>query len=195
MKKIAITGGIGSGKSTVLNILREKGYIVFSCDEIYKKIIVSKRYIKEIEKYFPQSIKDGKIDREILSEIIFHSAEKRDLLNSIAHPFIIEQLFQEIKTVDSNLVFVEVPLLFESNLESEFDEVIVVMREKDERIKAVCERDATTKESVLKRMDSQFDYQSLNGKERIQKSNARVLINNDTIERLVEKIDTILCTV
>lgn len=192
MKKIAITGGIGSGKSTVLNILREKGYVVFSCDEIYKNVIMSKEYIEEIERCFPQSIKDGEIDRKILSEIVFSSDEKRELLNSIAHPFIIKRLFEEIAKINSNLVFVEVPLLFEANLETKFDEIIIVLRGDEDRIKAVCERDKTPPESVLQRINSQFDYRSLKENKRIQNCHAHILKNDTTIERLVEKVNEIL---
>lgn len=192
MKKIAITGGIGSGKSTVLNILREKGYVVFSCDEIYKNVIMSKEYIEEIERYFPQSIKDGEIDRKILSEIVFSSDEKRELLNSIAHPFIIKRLFEEIAKINSNLVVVEVPLLFEANLETKFDEIIIVLRGDEDRIKAVCERDKTPSESVLQRINSQFDYRSLKENKRIQNCHAHILKNDTTIERLVEKVNAIL---
>ena len=195
MKKVAITGGIGSGKSTVLSILRNKGFVVFSCDEVYKEVITSNQYIEKISKYFPKAVINGVIDRAILSETIFQSAEQQELLNSIAHPLIIERLFQKIEKSNADLVFVEVPLLFEANLESKFDNVIVVMREDEERINAVCVRDTTTKENVLKRIKSQFDYHSVDGRKRIEACNARILVNEDSIEYLQNKINSILNTI
>ena len=66
MKKVAITGGIGSGKSKVLSIIQNADYPVFSCDEIYKKVIVDEKYIKKIAEIFPTAVIDGKIDRKRL---------------------------------------------------------------------------------------------------------------------------------
>ena len=68
MKKIAITGGIGSGKSLVGSYLKKQGYPVFSCDEIYKEIFDTNEYVQLIERAFPSTVKDGKIDRKILSQ-------------------------------------------------------------------------------------------------------------------------------
>ena len=89
-KKIAITGGIGSGKSEAIKIIKELGFPVFSCDEIYKEIIFSKEYVQRIEENFPTCVKNGIIDRKELSAIVFANREKRDLLNSLSHPLIME---------------------------------------------------------------------------------------------------------
>ena len=70
-KKIAVTGGIGSGKSTVCKLIENMGYSVFSCDKIYQNIIHSKRYVQEIERVFPSVVKQGEIDKKLLSEIVF----------------------------------------------------------------------------------------------------------------------------
>ena len=74
MKKlVAITGGIGSGKSLALQFLRELNYPVFSCDEIYKEVIVSKEYIELLEKSFPNVVKNGQVDRTALAETVFNN--------------------------------------------------------------------------------------------------------------------------
>ena len=74
--KVAVTGGIGSGKSTVLAILKDMGYSVYSCDEIYKNLIRRKDYVAEIEKRFG-CVKDGHIQLDELSEKVFSNPEKR----------------------------------------------------------------------------------------------------------------------
>ena len=71
-KKIAVTGGIGSGKSTVLTLLKNLGYPVFSCDEIYREITESQAYVKEIETLFPSCVENGTINRKALAEIVFN---------------------------------------------------------------------------------------------------------------------------
>jgi dephospho-CoA kinase len=112
-KKIAITGGIGSGKSTVSNILKVKGYPVYSCDEIYAELVNSKIYIDEIKKVFPTAVKQGKIDKKCLAEIIFSDKQERTRLNEIAHPLIMQTLLARMNESDSQIVFAEVPLLLE----------------------------------------------------------------------------------
>ena len=117
-KKIAITGGIGSGKTTVSNLIKEKGYPVYSCDEIYKELIDSTIYIKEIEKAFPAAIKQGKINRKGLAEIVFSNEQERKRLNEIAHPLIMKTLLDHISQRENELIFAEVPLLLEGNFEN-----------------------------------------------------------------------------
>ena len=83
MKKIAITGGIGSGKSTVIELIKDQGFPVFSCDEIYKEIIVSKEYIQKIQENFPTAVKNGLIDKQILSTRYSPNYEKAFLENGL----------------------------------------------------------------------------------------------------------------
>ena len=129
--KVAITGGIGSGKSTALSYLKELGYPVFSCDEIYKEVISSKEYIDKIKEFFPEAVTHGCIERKILSEIVFNDPEKRALLNGISHPLIMQKLYEQMDTSENELVFAEVPLLFEGGFENEFDHVIVILRKEE----------------------------------------------------------------
>ena len=119
-KKIAITGGIGSGKSTVLHIFGEMGYPIFSCDEIYREIIDTAEYVKKIEMTFPRCVVDGKVDRKLLASTVFGNGEALEKLNAIAHPLIMQRLLEEMKNCTSEKVFAEVPLLFEGNYEALF---------------------------------------------------------------------------
>ena len=70
--KIAVTGGIGSGKSTVIKFLQKRGCAVFSCDEIYKNLLLDKAYIEKLQNLFPTAVVNGKVDTKKLSKIIFN---------------------------------------------------------------------------------------------------------------------------
>ena len=187
-KKIAITGGIGSGKSSVLRILGEMGYPIFSCDEIYRDIIHTPTYIQKIEQVFPNCIIDGKIDKKALSALVFTDEEKLAQLNNIAHPFIMSQLLDKMDKCAEDVVFAEVPLLFEGNYENLFDKVIVVTRNMDDRIKSVIERDKISEEEVKNRISSQFDFDDKKNEKRLKNSNAVFLKNEEDLFTLKSKI-------
>lgn len=190
--KIAVTGGIGSGKSKALQILSEKGYPTFSCDEIYKSIINTKEYVMLVEKHFPTCVTSGKIDKTKLAQVIFEDPQKRSTLNEIAHPLILKSLFDQMLNANSQITFAEVPLLFEEGLEGRFDGVIVIKREISERIKAIQLRDNISKEAAEKRIFSQFDYYTKDAIQRFQKCNAIVIENNDNILILEKQVDNAL---
>lgn len=191
-KKVAITGGIGSGKSTVVDIIKELGFPIFSCDEIYSEIINSKEYIKKVKDLFPSVIENNQISRIKLAEIVFSNNKNRETLNAIAHPLIMKELDNRMNSCKENLVFAEVPLLFEGGYESKFDDIIVVIRDLNERISAICQRDNTTIKHAKKRIEAQFDYQSQEGQEKIKKCNAILLENNNDIPQLKTTINAIL---
>ncbi len=187
-QKIAITGGIGSGKSTALQCLKELGYPVFSCDEVYKEVIVSPVYVEKIATRFPTCVQEGKIDRAILAALVFKKKEERLALNAIAHPLIMQALHKKMDEVDAELVFAEVPLLFEGNYQNQFDKIIVVLRERGARISAVVQRDVLSTQAVESRMSAQFDYASHYAQELFKTCNAILIYNNTTKEELKEKI-------
>jgi dephospho-CoA kinase len=188
-KMIAITGGIGSGKSTALHIFEKMGYPVFSCDEIYREVIQSPSYIEEISQNFPECIIDGKIEKKRLSEIVFKNKEKLLILNNIAHPLIMECLLKNMQDCQHTVVFAEVPLLFEGNFETLFNEVIVIMRNKEQRILSIMRRDNISRVEAISRIATQFDYD--NASERFKNCNAIVLQNNGSPEDLKEKIQAL----
>lgn len=186
-KKIAITGGIGSGKSTLVKLIRKTGYDVYSCDAIYQKIINTKEYIDAIAKIFPSAVCSGIINKNLLAEIIFNDPAAREKLNNVAHPLIMHELEKHMQEGCGPLVFAEVPLLFECGFEKNFDGVIVVMRNDEQRIQSVAQRDNLTTEQVRKRIYAQVDYQSNNIKQRMQQCNAFLIFNNGNLMRLEEQ--------
>lgn len=183
--KIAVTGGIGSGKSTVAEFLRSKGLPVFSCDEIYHKLIKQKDYLAAIEARFSNTTKDGKLLKEKLSQIVFTDKDALEALNSITHPLIIKELEKEMEEVQAPFVFAEVPLLFEGKFDSRFDRILVVLREKHSRIHAIMKRDRLKETCIIARMNNQFDYDR--NKEALTKSRKVFLINNNDSQEALEK--------
>ena len=187
-KKIyAITGGIGCGKTAVSAIIRESGYPVFSCDEIYSQILEDKKFVAMLEGLFGGvTYADGSLDRAALSAKVFSDGDNLKKLNAVAHPAIMDKLFRCVRKSSSPFAFCEVPLLFENGFERLFDGVIVVIRPEAERIKAVMARSGLTEEQVKARIAAQYDYSSLVLDEYIAVS------NDGGIEELNTKIKKIL---
>lgn len=161
-KKIAVTGGIGSGKSTVMKIIAGKGYPIFSCDEIYSQLTSDRNFLNILRHSFGDILNsDGTLDRKKLSEIVFNNPAKLAELDKITHPAIYKEMFRMADEA-GGICFCEVPLLFESGAESLFDGVIIVMRNEEQRIKSVTARDKLPEQDVKKRISNQFDYNSAN---------------------------------
>ena len=159
-KKIAVTGGIGSGKSTVMKIIAGKGYPIFSCDEIYSQLTSDSDFLNILRHSFGDILNsDGTLDRKKLSEIVFNNPAKLAELDKITHPAIYKEMFRMADEA-GGICFCEVPLLFESGAESLFDGVIIVMRNEEQRIKSVTARDKLPEQDVKKRISNQFDYDS-----------------------------------
>lgn len=159
-KKIAVTGGIGSGKSTVMKIIAGKGYPIFSCDEIYSQLTSDRDFLNILHHSFGDILNgDGTLDRKKLSEIVFNNPAKLSELDKITHPAIYKEMFRMADEA-GGICFCEVPLLLESGAENLFDGVIIVMRNEEQRIKSVAKRDKLPEQDVKKRISNQFDYNS-----------------------------------
>lgn len=156
--KIALTGGIGSGKSAAGNILKELGFPVFSCDEIYAELCGEKEFLEILNKNFPGCVKCGKLDRKSLSSTVFRDEAARRKLNALSHPLIMERVFEEMSRYPVS--FAEVPLLFECGAERAFDHIFVILRDQQRRIAAVRARSGLKREQILARMARQFCYPS-----------------------------------
>ncbi len=188
--KIAVTGGIGSGKSTVTEILKDLGYKTFSCDKIahalYKKDFVKEILVKEFGEEILNS--HGRVCRRRLGLTVFKDKEKLKKLNSLTHPIIIDELYKKIDAV-KGVAIAEVPLLFECKMENNFDKVLVVTRPLEDRINAVISRDKTNKEKVLDRIKNQIDYENLKNDNHIIISNDASLENlKASVKAVIEKI-------
>ena len=186
MKKIAITGGIGSGKSTVSEIIRKMGYVVVSADKVYSELLLNEDFVKEICELMSISPigKDGRItiDRKALSSLVFSDKTQLSRLNDFTHPRIMDEIFRRSEGVEP-LFFAEVPLLFERGYETEFDNVFVVRRQLDLRLSGTAKRDGKTEAEIRKVIDNQFDYEG-------NKSGYKSIIieNNGTIQELETEV-------
>jgi len=159
MLKIGITGGIGSGKTTVAKVFEVLGIPVYYADEAAKEIMHKNEPLKQqlIFYFGKDTYVDGKLNRKHLSSIVFADKEKLELLNSLIHPVTIADAEQWFKQQQSPYVLKEAALLFESGAAEGLDFVIGVTAPAAIRIKRVIDRDAVTVDEVKKRMLNQID--------------------------------------
>lgn len=159
MKTVAITGGIGSGKSVVSRLLRVEGYPVYDCDSQAKRIMDNDAEIqRQLQKAFGEDVVvDGVIHRQKLASLVFGNSENLRKLNAIVHPAVIADIKKWSVAEQKDSVFVETAILRESGMETLVDEVWVVDAPKDIRVARVMVRNNMPEEDVRKRIDSQND--------------------------------------
>ncbi len=159
MLKIGITGGIGSGKSTVAKAFEMLGMPVYYADVASKKIMNEDASIKQhiIELFGNQAYKNEQLNRYFIAEVVFNNPEKLEQLNAIVHPATIKaaDIWMQLQTTPYALK--EAALIFESGAQEFLDYVIGVYTPKPLRIQRVMQRDACTRDEVLARMNRQMD--------------------------------------
>ena len=163
---IGLTGGIGTGKSTVSRKLRERGYPVIDLDVISREVITYSEVIDELVENFGSEILEeqnavlGKkcISRNKLRQTVFKDEKKVAVLNSIMHPPIIEEMRRQIKELRQKhkTVFVEVQLLFEVKLEKEFDMTVLVYADRKTQMERVLKRDGRSEGEVQEIINAQM---------------------------------------
>jgi dephospho-CoA kinase len=187
-KIIGLTGGIGSGKSTVAHYIASKGIPVYIADAAAKEIMEQPDVMAQIKQIFHQNVmtSEGKLDRKVIGQLVFTSPELLKKLNAIVHPLVkthfIEWL-QQHKT--SSFVLKEVAILFESGGNKECDKVILVTAPEAIRIQRTMLRDNTSQEAILNRIQNQ-----LSDAEKIQKSD--FVISNIDVKETYSQTDEIL---
>jgi dephospho-CoA kinase len=176
-KIIGLTGGIGSGKTTIANYFQSFGIPVYIADDEARKIMQSAEIIEAIKKVFGNSIFENDVlSREKLAKIVFNDPERLKELNKIVHPSVKRHFDQWLlQQTAAPYVIYEAAILFESGGYKNCDLIITITAPVESRIQRVVERDKTTRELVLKRIHAQW-----NDEQRISKSD--FVIENSSIE-------------
>lgn len=188
MLKIGVTGGIGSGKSLVCDIISKMGYPVYNADSEARNLTNTHPIIvSEIKKLFGDRIYlKGNLNRKGLAKKVFSNARLLEKLNAIVHPVVAEHFSQWVlDNSKSKLVFKEAAILFESGAFKQVDLVVAVWAPVDIRIDRVCKRDGITKVDVLQRMYNQINEDELLGR-------ADYVIKNDEKALLVPQINSLI---
>ena len=155
---VGLTGGIGSGKSTVINYFKELGITCYQADDEAKKLMNSdKGLIKKIKNSFGDSIYiNSKLDRKKLSAIVFTDKQKLELLNSIVHPYVNRHFENYCKGLEDIYIIKEVAIIFEIKTQNKFDKIILVRAPKEDRVKRIINRDKCNRQDAINRINNQI---------------------------------------
>ena len=181
--KIGLTGGIGSGKTTVAQIFEVLGIPVYYADEAAKRLMNDdKELISLIKKNFGDAAyKNDALDRQYLASIVFTDNYKLELLNSLVHPATIRDAGQWMQQQTTPYVIKEAALLFESGAAEHLDHIIGVDAPIAVRIKRVMDREGISKDEVLKRINNQLDND-------IKMKLCNFILNNDEQQLLIPQV-------
>lgn len=187
---LGLTGGIGSGKSTVSKIFKNLGAYIVDADEISHSILAkgSLAYNETIQ-WFGEKVlnSDGNVNRVVLANIVFGNKAELEALNRITHTHILEVMRDEIKYIKSmskyEIIVLDVPLLFAPDFDIEYDKSVAIIADEDIRIQRVMARNGISREKVIERMSCQMTNDEL-------KERADYIIenNSDDISSLESKV-------
>lgn len=171
---IGLTGSIGVGKSQVLEILKELSYDTVDLDSISHELLKKEDVKKELcDNFSYEILENDEINRKKLSKIVFKDKKKLRILNSIVHPKIIAEMKQIIKNNVSDVLIIEVPLLFELKLEKYFDKILLVYSNPDIQLKRLMKRNNISEKEAKNLINSQIDI-----REKAKKT--KYIITNET---------------
>jgi dephospho-CoA kinase len=187
---LGVTGGIATGKTTVVRMMEELGAPVVDFDLLAREVVEpGKPAWKDIVAYFGERIlqKDGSLDREKLSTIVFQDAEKRKKLESFTHPRIYEASVKRVKKIVEKdpdaVVQLDIPLLIEQNLQYMVDKILVVYIPRDKQVERLVERDGITREAAADRLRAQLPID-----EKLSKADF-VIYNDQSLEETRRQVE------
>jgi dephospho-CoA kinase len=185
MLKIGITGGIGSGKTTICRIFETLGIPVFYADTVAKQIMVTDEIlIKGVKEAFGTESysKDGVLNNKHIADIVFHNAKELARLNELVHPAVFRAFDDWVKQVPQSVPYIlkEAALLFESGSYKMCDQNLLVIAPEEAKIQRVMQRDGVTAELVKARMDKQ-----MSDEEKIKKAD-HIIYNNETDSLIIQ---------
>ncbi len=188
MKKIAVTGGIASGKSVVCDIIENLGYTVIYTDKINSELLADAEYQKKLALIFPSAIKNGIVDKKYIRNEILQDDSKRLALNALAHSEIKTRVLNMLEKVDTKAIFVEIPLIVESGMKDYFDQIWCVVADIDTKIKRIANRDNVSS------LDAQKIIQCQKKDSELISIADIVIENNGDLNKLKEEVGRLICT-
>ncbi len=184
---VALTGGIGSGKSTVGQMFAQSGAIVIDSDQLARDVLErgSIGFNEVVAKFGDEILKNGEIDRQLLASIVFKDPKKRSELEQVTHP-LIRKAFAEVvaRSANNSIMINQIPLLVESNHDYKFDHVITISANESIRTQRLLKRGLTT-DQIRQRMQAQATDQM---RESISDS---VIVNESDEQNLLDQVEII----
>jgi len=161
MKKVAVTGGIGTGKTTVSNLFEKIGIPVFNSDEIAKKLMHNDKQLKSdiIKAFGDESYINNELNRAYLSDIVFNDETLLNKINSIVHPQVAKEFNQWLLNQKSKYIIYESAIIFENNSEDVFDKIICVIAPEEDVISRVMKRNNFSRDKVISIISNQLPDQ------------------------------------
>ena len=183
MLKVGVTGGIGSGKSTVCNLFKCLDVPVFNADEAGRRLLAEDHtVIEQIKNIFGEEIiRNRKPDRKKIAELVFSNTEKLTKLNSVIHPAVRKKFNNWVAGQTSPYIIDEAAILFETGIYKQLDFTILVTAPEQLRIKRVMQRDGIDEASIKSRMKNQWSDEE-------KKKIASFVIANDDITPLLPQV-------
>jgi len=183
MLKVGITGGIGSGKSTVAHIFETLGIPVYYADDAAKRLMNEDEGLKQLvqQQFGEAAYANGQLNRAYLSAQVFNNPDKLAMLNAMVHPATIADAARWMQQQTAPYAIKEAALIFESGAQENLDKVIGVFAPKAVRIKRVMNRDGITREEVMARMNKQIN-------ETIKMRLCDYVITNDEQQLLIPQV-------
>ena len=183
MIKVAITGGIGTGKTTISNMFSDKGVPIFNSDEIAKEIMSTNSLLKnEIVTAFGDKVYDkNKLNKEYLSDVIFNNETLLKKINAIVHPYVADEFNSWIEEQDSKYIIYESAIIFENQVEDFFDKIICVTASEEDVISRVMKRSNFSVDKIKSIINKQLPNDA-----KIQKSD--YVIENINISKVSDKV-------
>jgi len=164
--KVGITGGIGSGKSYICNLLKDEGYQIYSCDDEAKRLMVTNADIIQGLKTLigdDAYTSDGELNKTVIAQFLFSDKDNGQKVNDIVHPVVKADFLRWAKEVESqndsnhkNVPIMECAILFESGFDSVVDKTVLIWAKKNTRLQRAMKRDSASKEQILARMAAQI---------------------------------------
>jgi dephospho-CoA kinase len=187
MKRIGITGGIGSGKSFIAKILEHMGFPVYYSDLRSKELTKSNPSIKTglISLFGEEVYSDNELNTQLVATKIFQNEEMRQKVNALIHPIVRKDFEDWVTNQKSALVFNEAAILFETGAFRNFDATILVCAPMELKIQRVMKRENCSKEDVLARMSKQWSDDEKN-------KLANFIINNDECDPILTQLELVL---